>query len=178
MAGYQPATSFMAMPKLAEATFYGVSVLDGCLLSMLPLSTRGPRLQLCRAPILFQWALTLLPTVRLLFAFLPSTLSRREKSREATRLKNQSRFTRLRNCAVRSIKVSTIVLNTKKERVRDTIDPRYPIYTEDLYYISKLPYFNQSLILNRERGSSKLSRGKKVKERSEKEAFTERITLT
>lgn len=43
--------SFMAMPKLAEVAFYGISVLDGSLVSMFLLST-CPRLQLCRALIL------------------------------------------------------------------------------------------------------------------------------
>ena len=84
MAGYQPATSFMAMPKLAEATFYGVSVLDGCSLSM-PLlsSTRGPKVAtLSRADSL---PMSFNPPPGYgtsLFAFLPSTSrpSGREKA--------------------------------------------------------------------------------------------------
>lgn len=60
-----------------------------------------------------------------------------------TRLKNQSRFTRLRNRARVSIKVSTIVLNTQyEEREREIFDRLITseIYIRIVLYIVSLKH--------------------------------------
>lgn len=72
----------MAMPKLAEVTFYGISVLDGSLVSMFLLST-CPRLQLCRALIL---AMSFNPPIKQ--QFLRSCGLSRRQSRGDTRQTN------------------------------------------------------------------------------------------